>query len=159
MDQPADNRTRLIFALGLIALFAILVGVVVIAQSGGGDEDRTFAAAPAKCIESWNSDADTVSLGQHQAVAHGYSRVEVAYATGDGSEVSIEPIQDGSCALLFAASQLDSELAAAALIERRDAWEPMIATGADAARLDELQDGALEAANAELGADGRLSPL
>ncbi len=35
----------------------------------------------------------------------------------------------------------------------------MIVTGAGAARLDELQDAALEAANAQLGADGRLAPL
>ena len=155
--QQSSNRTRLIFALALVGLFGVIVGVVVVAQSGG--EDRDFDPAPEECIDDWNSDVSAIGLGQHQAVAHNYSRVEVAYGTGDGAEISSKPFDDGSCVLVFAASQLDSELAAAAVIHRGKTWEPMIGTGADSTRLNELQDGALEAANATLGADGRLSPL
>ena len=159
MNEPAaENRTRLIFALALVGLFAILVVAIVVLQSGG-EEERDFAAAPEECIDGWNSNEGTAGLGQHQAVAHNYSRVEVAYATGDGSKISPKPFEDSSCVLVFAASQLDSELAAAAIIQRRSSWEPMIVNGADATVLNELQDGALEAANATLGADGRLSPL
>ena len=158
MDTATQSRARLIFAVSLTVVFAILVGVIVVVQSGS-EEEREFVAAPAECVESWNQDPETASLGQHQAVAHGYSLVEVAYASADGSEVASERIPDGSCVMLFAASQLDSELAAAALIERRGGWEPMSATGVEEARLDELQDRALDTANAELGADGRLAPL
>ena len=155
--EANSNRTRLIFALALVGLFGVLVGVVVLAQSGG--EDRDFDPAPEECVDAWNEDESIIGLAQHQAVAHNYSRVEVAYGTGDGSKVSSKPFEGGSCVLVFAASQLDSELAAAAMINRGKTWEPMVGTGAGVNVLNELQDGALEAANATLDADGRLSPL
>jgi hypothetical protein len=60
--------------------------------------------------------------------------------------------------VVFAAPRLDPEPVAAAEINLRGSWTPLSGS-ADSRRLAELQSEAVSAANAELGQDGRLSPL
>jgi hypothetical protein len=155
--EPTQNtRARLLLAVcGLIGL-GILIGVVVLA--GGGEDEHEFTVAPGECVERWNDSRDALATGRHNSAAHSYFRVQVAYASEDGATVSSEPVSGGSCITIFAASQLDPEPIAAAEINQGRRWVPLSAT-ADTARLAELQSEALGAYNAELGQDGRLTPL
>jgi hypothetical protein len=156
--EPAENtRARALIAIGALLALGVLVAVVVLAGSGSDEEAEAFAA-PEKCIEGWNSDSKAVASGLHNFQQHGYTQVQVAYASADGSELGPDRIEGGGCVVVFAASQLDPEPVAAAEIQLDDEWAPLSAT-ADPARLAELQSAALGGANATLGTDGRISPL
>lgn len=157
MESHADNRARLLIVAGAVAALAILI-VVVVAAGGGSEPEREFAAAPRECLDRWNQDLAQTNFGRHQAISHGYTRVQVAYSSADGSEVGAEPIPGGGCAVVFAATRLDPEPGAAAQISLRSRWEPL-SNYADPTRLAQLQSQALGAANAELGADGMLAAL
>ena len=152
MEPQVNTRARVAFAL--VAALA-LVSVVVVVATSSSEPEADVAAAPQECLDQWNEDLAAVSLGQHQAVGHGYSRVQVAYASHDGSEIGPEPLPGGGCVVVFAATRLDPEQIAAAQIRVGRLWEPL-SKYADPARLGELQSGALAAANATLRQDGTV---
>jgi hypothetical protein len=157
VDAAPNTRARALIAIGGLVALGALIAVVLVAGSGS-DEEREFSAAPQECVDLWNSDDDALNTGVHNALAHAYSRVQVAYASEDGSELADTPVDGGGCIVVFAASQLDPEPIAAAEINLDGSWTPL--SGAvETARLAELQSEALDAANAELGQDGRISPL
>lgn len=159
MESGARSHThaRALIAIGALLGFGALIVVVLVAGSGE-DPKREFAEAPAECVDRWNESPDAVSTGVHNALSHGYSRVQVAYSSEDGSEISASPVQGGGCVVVFAAPQLDPEPLAAAEIDLEGSWRPL-STVAETSRLGELQGEAQAAANAELSTDGRMSPL
>jgi hypothetical protein len=156
MEPEQNTRARALIAIGALAGFAALIGAILVL--GGGSDDPDAAAAPADCVELWNGDRQVLTTGIHNASAHGYSRVQVAYADGSATEISDAPVEGGGCIVVFAAQALDPEPQAAAEIHLEGAWTPM-STSVELDRLAELQSDALGAANAELGTDGRLTPF
>lgn len=155
MDATENTRARALIAIGALVALVVLVVVVLL---GSGEGEREFAAAPDECVERWNQSEDALATGRHNSGSHGYFQVQVAYATEDGSAVSPDPVEDGGCIVIFAASQLDPEPVAAAEINAGRSWAPLSAT-AETSRLAELQSQALGEHNAELGQDGAVTAL
>jgi hypothetical protein len=155
MEPTQNTRARALIAIGALLALSVIVGVVLIAGSGSEERAEAFAA-PDKCIEGWNSDRKAVASGRHNSIGHGYTQVQVAYASADGTELGGDPIEGGGCVVVFAAGQLDPEPVAAAEIQLDGRWTPL-STTADPARLAQLQSAALGNANATLAPDGRIS--
>jgi len=157
LEESENTRARALIAIGALLGLGALVAVILVASSGSGSEDE-FAPAPESCVNAWNSSQDAVETGRHNSLSHGYYRVQVAYATPDGAEISESPLEGGECVVVFAAGQLDPEIIAAAEIQEGRNWTALSAGGADPARLAELQSQAVGAANATLGPDGLIAP-
>ena len=156
MEPEQNTRARALIAIGALAGFGVLIaGILVL---GGASDDPHAAAAPAECVELWNGDEQALSTGAHNASAHGYSRVRVAYADASATELSDSPVEGGGCIVIFAAQALDPEPEAAAEIHLEGGWTPL-STRAEPDRLAELQSDALSSANAGLSADGRVTPF
>jgi hypothetical protein len=163
MDEPTTqrpaggDRSRLIFAGALAGLLAV-AAIVLVSQSGGQKHD--FVAAPDRCLDAWNDDPKDApsQLGVHQYNAHGYNFVEVLTLSSDGSAPTAESEPTAICAVLFASTNLDPELAAAALIKLPAGWQPL-STLQQTARLADYQAQAQEDYNAELQQDGTIEPL
>ena len=153
MEPQVNTRARLVFAL--VAGVALVAVIVIVAAGSGSGNEGDAAAAPPECVDAWNDDPAAVSIGQHQAVGHGYSRVQIAYSSEDGSEIGPDPISGGGCVVVFAATRLDPEQIAAAQINLGKQWEPL-SQYADPTRLGELQSGARAAANATIAQDGTV---
>jgi hypothetical protein len=144
-----ESRARLIFA-GVLGAGLVIAVLVVVIAGGGGDDGPPADGA---CISAWNDDPAAVSLGVHQFNGHGYDLVQVTRLDKSGA-----PDDAGDCAVVFAASALDPELAAAAQVERDGAWHALSAEpGISPERLGELQGDATGKVNATLGDDGTLS--
>ena len=154
MEPRDDSRARALIAIGALAALAALIAAVLVL--GGSEDGAEAAGAPEECIELWNSDRQAVSNGIHNASAHGYTRVQIAYASEDGSEIRNEPVAGGGCIVIFAAQALDPEPVAAAEINLDGRWSPM-SESAEPARLAELKSDALSEANAQLAPDGRVT--
>jgi hypothetical protein len=152
----ASRRVRLAIAGGTAVVLALVVAIVVL--SAGDDEDHTFEPAPSACVEAWNGESTNLVLGQHQATAHRYSRIQMVRLGRGGA---IAPMTDTAapCGVIFASSSLDSELAAAALIESRDGWRPLSDGDVPEDTLADLQLGAQDEYNALINADGTIEPL
>lgn len=110
----ASPRARLLLAGGITALLAVLVAAVLLLT--GEEKKHEFDPAPTAGVTSWNKDSTALLIGQHQATAHRYSQVEVVRF---GPDNTIVPGDDAGapCGLIFDSSSLDSELAAAALVQ------------------------------------------
>jgi hypothetical protein len=149
-------RQRVALAIALGLLF-VLVGVVVVPRSSGGDTgeetSQVRAAIRAKCVKAWNGDEIALEIGAHAATAHGYTQAWVTLIGADG-----KPNGDGGgCALVFPASQADPERQFGGTILVEGHWLPLSRQpGIDVARLSELQAEALESANANLYPDGSV---
>ena len=153
----SNTRARALIAIGALAGFGALIGGILV-LGGTSDEPDAAAAPPDECVELWNADQQALSTGVHNAAAHGYSRVQVAYSDESASELSESPVEGGGCIVVFAAQALDPEPQAAAEINLDGGWSPM-STTVEPGRLAELQSDALSEANASLGTDGRVTPF
>lgn len=150
-----SSRARLLFAAGLAS--ALVVGVVAVALSGG-EESTPAAAADPRCLEQWNGDPAALTTGRHQYTFHRYTNVQILRL--DTESAGFEESPDGDCAIVFASSSLDSEAAAAALIQQDREWTALSAAdGVTTERLGELQSEAVAGANAIIDVQGRIAPL
>jgi hypothetical protein len=146
-------RQRVALAVALVALLLVVGGVVVLGSSGDG---QTIAAAPSECIEAWNADETALGTGAHAASLHGYTRAWAVYM-GEAGEPN--PDSDGSCAIVFPAVRPDPEPPFAAIILVGDRWVPLSEQpGVSPQVLSELQNEALDSANANLFPNGSLAP-
>jgi hypothetical protein len=156
---PAENgsqRARLLLAGGITAVLVLLVVGVLLFT--GEDEKHEFDPAPMACVDDWNADSATLVLGQHQATAHHYSRIQVV-RFGPGGAVAPSTDTTAPCGVVFASSSLDSELAAAALIKARVGWRPLSERSVDSQALSELQFHAQAGYNALIQPNGTIDPL
>jgi hypothetical protein len=124
----------------------------------GTAPEHEYTSAPAACIGAWNGNVPARYLGRHQYGFHRYKEVEVVMLSDDGSRKMVPGSVGAECAIVFAASSLDPEFAAAAVIKRPAAWFPLSQT-ASANRLAELQSEAKTAYNGNLHADGTVTAL
>ena len=154
--SEASQRTRLLLAGGITAVLAILVVAVLLLT--GSDEERTFDPAPMACIDDWNGDTATLVVGQHQATAHRYSSIQVV-RFGPGGEIAPSDDASAPCGLVFASSSLDTELAAAALIQRPRGWLPLSDEDVPSDRLADLQLAAQDDYNAVIQVNGSIEAL
>lgn len=150
------SRVRLVAALGLALLLAVIVAAVLILA--GSSEKHSFEPAPERCVDGWNDDPAAVSLGLHQYSGHGYYNVQVITLSGDGSRAVPENTPGALCAIAFAASTLDAEVAAAALVQLPKGWSPL-SDLQPSERLAELQATAGSDYNATLRDDGTIEAL
>ena len=158
MESQPNTRARLAIVLAALIAFTILI-IVVLAAGSGDEEERSFAAAPEPCVEAWNDSEIQTNLGKHLALAHSYSRAQVAYASDDGEQLEPDPFPGGRCIAIFAAASLDSEPGAAAQLQSKGrSWDPL-SSSTSFSTLAELQSAALPAANADLTAEGSLQAL
>ena len=138
-------------AVVLTAGLAVAVLVVVLAGGGGASEGGD---ADARCLDAWNGDQTAVGYGVHQFNGHGYDRVQVLRVDDTGAPTESE---DGLCAVVFAAGQLDPEPGARAQVQLDGAWTGFEElSNADNRTIGELQSDAVAEANASLTTDGRL---
>jgi hypothetical protein len=152
----ASQRTRLLLAAGLTAVLVSVVIVVVVLS--GSEDEHEYDPAPAACIDSWNGDSTNLVQGQHQATAHRYSRVQVV-RLDEGGAIVPNTQTSAPCGIVFASSSLDSELAAAALIQDKVGFRPLSDNDVDSRVLSDLQLGAQDSYNALIQADGTIDPL
>jgi hypothetical protein len=160
-QRGEGSRARLVFAGTLaVVLGAAVAGVLIL---GGGDEGRSFAAAPERCVQEWNGDPEAVSLGRHQADAppsgHGYLRVQVTTLDPVGGDELEETDPGAVCALIFASPTLSPEAASAVLVRVDEVWQPLGGLEPQLDLLAALQQEAQTAYNARLEADGTILPL
>lgn len=152
----SSQRARLLLAGGIAAvLAAIVVGVVVM---GSSEEQHDYDPAPQACIDTWNEDSANLVLGQHQATAHRYSRIQVVRFGPDGS-ILPSGRSGAPCGIVFASSSLDSELAAAALIQDGGTFRPLSKQDVPSETLADLQLGAQDAYNAYINENGTIEAL
>ncbi len=150
---PGRDRRVVIAVGGTIALAAVVA--VIVLTGGSGDEAST--AAPAQCIEAWNADPEALAYGQHNYGTHGYDRVQVTRLT-EAAEVPAEG-EEGLCAVIFGALELDTEPVAAGEMRIDGAWQPIsLRPGVELTRVAELQAIAVGEANSSLSGEGRLVP-
>jgi hypothetical protein len=152
LEAASDpRRARLYVAAVLTAGLAVAVLVVVLAGGGGASEGGD---ADARCLEAWNADQTAVGYGQHQFNGHGYDRVQVLRVDDSGAPTEDD---DGLCAVVFAAGQLDPEPGARAQVLLKGTWTGLEAlSGTNNRTIGELQSDAVAEANASLTTDGRL---
>ena len=152
MDEEAqESRSRLIVAAVLAVGLAAAVVVVILAGGGGGSSAE---AADTECIESWNDDEAMVAFGLHQFSGHGYERVQVLRLTEEAKPTTSE---DGLCAAVFAAQNLDPEPGARVQVLVDGKWSGIESLGnVDDREIAQLQSDAFGQVNASLTRDGRL---
>ena len=152
-DGAPPGRAKLIFAAVLAT--GLLAAAAVVAIGSAGGEDRDVAPPDAECLGFWNSDPLALAYGVHNFKSHGYYRVEVLRLEGDGHAAAPG---EGTCAVVFAATTLDSEPSAAAQIFIAGSWNPLSeVTSVSDERLAELQSDAVGGSNATLDETGALS--
>jgi hypothetical protein len=141
----------------VLAATVLLAGLIaiVLTSSQGSSESGPAAPAPLRCLKEWNSDPEAIAFGRHNSLSHGYSDVQVGYMPAEGADsISREPAGN-ECAAVFAAEQLDPEPVAAGQIRDQSQWVPLSAL-LEPADLAELQDAAVDGANATVTAEGEL---
>jgi hypothetical protein len=150
---PEHSRSRLI----VIAVFAVgLVAAVLVVVLAGGGSESTAEAADSECVEDWNDDEAMVAFGLHQFNGHGYERVQVLRVTQEAKPTDSE---DGICAVVFAAQNLDPEPGARAQVLVDGKWTGVESLGnVDEQEIAQLQSDAFSRVNASLSTDGRLTP-
>jgi hypothetical protein len=136
----------------------LAVVIVVVVLSGEEDDEHSFEPAPRACVEGWNANSTNLVLGQHQATAHHYSKIQVVRFGKQGA-IAPEGRATAPCGLIFASSSLDAELAAAALIESPDGWRPLSDQEVPSETLTDLQLGAQDHYNALINTDGTIEAL
>jgi hypothetical protein len=152
-EGPPENRSRLIVAI--VLGFGLVAAVLVVVLAGGGDESKA-EAADSECVDDWNGDESMVAFGLHQFNGHGYERVEVLRVTQEAKPTDSE---DGICAVVFAARNLDPEPGARAQVLVDDQWTGIENLGnVDDQEIAQLQADAFSRVNASLTTDGRLTP-
>jgi hypothetical protein len=139
-----------------VAVAAILLtGVIaIVLASSQGSSEKTGAPAPNACLEAWNSDRHALEFGRHNSLNHGYTDVQVGYAPAEATTLS-SSADDGECAVVFAADQLDPEIEYAGEIYLDGEWLPL-SSRVEAPDLAALQRAALDGANATVTPEGKL---
>jgi hypothetical protein len=141
----------------VLAATVLLAGLVaiVLTSSQGSSDGGPAVAAPLRCLKEWNSDPEAIAFGRHNSLSHGYSDVQVGYMPpGGAASVSSERVGN-ECAAVFAAEQLDPEPVAAGQIRDQTQWVPLSGL-LEPADLAELQDAAVDGANATVTPQGEL---
>lgn len=138
-------------ALATAVLLAGLIAAILVASSSDSEQ----SPAPQACLKAWNSYRPALAYGRHNSLAHGYTDVQVGYMPKQGGRGLGSDPDDGNCAIVFAASQLDPEAFAAGEFLTKEGWVPLSGLLAPA-NLAALQSAALAAANATVTAEGRL---
>jgi hypothetical protein len=150
--RSSDSRRAALYAAGVLA-GGLAVAVLVVIVSGSSGDGGGGAADPA-CVEAWNADQTQVAFGQHQFGGHGYERVQVLRVDRDGAPTETE---DGLCAVVFAATELDPEPGARAQVLLEGTWTGLESLGDNNDRaIGQLQSDAVAGTNAELTSDGML---
>jgi hypothetical protein len=158
-ETATDSRRPGLLTAGAVALVCLAAGTAAILFLGSGTPVKhQYTAAPDECVGAWNGNLPARYLGRHQYGFHRYKDVEIVMLSADGSRKMAPGSAGARCAIVFAASSLDPEFAAAAVIKRPAAWFPLSQT-ASANRLAELQSEAKTAYNANLHADGTVTSL
>ena len=157
-ENGESPRGRLIL-VGCVVLVVLLASGALIAFVGDGTPlEHTYAAAPAPCVTAWNDDLAARYLGRHQFTFHRYTQIQILTLSADGTRAMPADAPGATCAIVFAASSLDPEFAAAAVIKRPAAWLPLSGS-ASPNRLAELQSAAKTAYNGNLHEDGSVTAL
>lgn len=156
---PSAQRTRSAVAIAASFLLAAIVGIVVVTGGSDGPVEITN-----ECIQAWNDDPIAPTQdGIHAFGPHGYRQVYATrvdsggglLTTDDGAVPDDEP--DARCVLVFAAPQLDFEPDYGVHVYDEGRWVLLVTT--DKVTLDqieELQQEALDVANATLLSNGTL---
>lgn len=137
----------------------LLTAIVVVAVASGGDSDQpATAAAPKRCVESWNTDQAARAYGRHNFSFHLYKGALVTYLSRSGDRVDAGG--GGLCAVVFPSRALDPEpVAAGEVLEGRN-WVPISSLeGLELSRVAELQLLAAGSPNTALDVKGALAPL
>ena len=110
--DAASQRARLAVALGATFLLFAIVGIVL--ASRGSDEPPSVPTGA--CFVAWNEDPTAPrQTGIHAYIGHGYRQTLVTRLDRNGNIVEspnddLAPDDpDASCALIFAAPQVDEE--------------------------------------------------
>ena len=153
MDRARPDR-RLLIAIGATVALVAMVAVVL---ATGGDSSGEAAAPPKRCVDAWNDDPDALAYGIHNYGSHGYERVQVTTLSAQGEEPPAG--EEGVCAVIFGALELDSEPVAAGQVVVDGRWQPLaLQQGVDINRVAELQTIAYGEPNSSLDTDGMLVP-
>jgi hypothetical protein len=144
------RRARVYVAAILAAGLAVAVAVVLLT----GREASGAPEADPECVEAWNDDTAATAYGQHQFDGHGYELVQVLRVTDAGAPTDSD---DGLCAVVFAATELDPEPGARAQVLLEGRWTGFEElTGVGDRDIGELQSDALAGTNASLTTSGTL---
>jgi hypothetical protein len=149
--QASSQRARLGFAL---AAALVLGGLITVFLVVTGRSERT-SAAPRRCLQAWNSDKYARGFGAHDAGAHSYVDVEVGYMPKEGSATVSADSHAGTCAVVFAATQLDPEVEYVGQQLVEGEWLPLSGV-LEPSALEALQRAALDRANASVTPEGTL---
>jgi hypothetical protein len=141
----------------VLAATVLLAGLVaiVLTSSQGSSEKGPVAPAPLRCLKEWNSDPEAIAFGRHNSLSHGYSDVQVGYMPPEGADSISSGPAGKECAAVFAAEQLDPEPIAAGQLHDQTQWVPLSGL-LETADLAELQDAAVDGANATVTPEGEL---
>ena len=144
-------RGRAALAAGAALLLAGIVAVVALSGS-----ESSIEPPPAGCLEAWNDDRLAVQDGVHAFTGHDYGPTEVLRFDEEGEPLPAGS-ENGDCGVVFGAAELDFEPGFSARIYADGRWAPLaIERRVPIKRLEELQQVALDNANATLLPDGTL---
>src|SRR6185503_16028649 len=152
----ASSGARFGVVLAAAVLLAGLVAIIV-TSSGSSSDGGGGAAAPAprRCLTAWNSDSEALAFGRHDSISHGYTDVQVGYMPEEGATSLSNTPEQGDCAVVFAANQLDPEAEYVGQIYVTGQWVPLSGL-LEPLDLAELQDAAIDGANATVTSAGKL---
>jgi hypothetical protein len=151
----ASSGARFGVALAAAVLLAGLVAIIVTSSGSSSDDGGGGAPAPRRCLTAWNSDSEALAFGRHDSISHGYTDVQVGYMPEEGAtSLSSEP-EGGECAVVFAADVLDTETEYVGQIYVTGEWVPLSGL-LEPFDLADLQDAAVDGANATVTSEGKL---
>ena len=145
-------NSRVVFA-GVAS--AVLIGAVLIFALAGSSGDDIPPPDP-ECMSAWNDDPVAIQDGVHAFTGHQYGPTEVLRFDENGKPEP-EGSTVGDCGVVFGAGQLDFEPGFSARVYAQRRWAPLaVERQVPIAELEQLQQEALDNANATLLPDGRL---
>jgi len=151
----ASSGARFGVALAAAVLLAGLVAIIVTSSGSSSDDDGGGAPAPRRCLTAWNSDSEALAFGRHDSISHGYTDVQVGYMPEEGATSLSNTPEQGDCAVVFAANQLDPEAEYVGQIYVTGEWVPLSGL-LEPFDLADLQDAAVDGANATVTSAGKL---
>ena len=143
------------------AALAIAAAALLSAGCGGegaGAAATEVPAVPDDCLQSWNSETASLSFGRHVYGTHRAKQAQILIVKPEGHSINIHG--KSTCAVIFAVDPSDYEYGQVGLVITSFGWASMaeLARG-DPGRLQQLQQAANAAPNANLFPDGSLEPV
>ena len=155
--EPSGSRARLAFATGFSALLIVVVAIVVLSRP------KEDAQTESECVTAWNDDpVAPTSDGTHAYADHLYRDTLVTRVAANGEvldpEAALEKKGKLGCAVIFATTEVLREPDFGVRVYEDGRWIGLpLLVETSQKEIEDIQQAAVESANATLLPTGKLS--